>query len=164
MIEFGTALVLGLACCFIAILGVKVSQNYFRTEDHRITETLKKEHTNEINDLTLKLHNARNKHAQAVHTNAAIRNNYELGYNDVDIEEDQSDELKLSDLATSIYPKLPPSLLKILDKEEFQNAIIKTVEKKPEILNTFLDKFIPKSSAGEGSTSNSSTKLVETYL
>ena len=144
MIEIGTALVLSLACCFIAILGVKVAKSYFETEEHRITETLNVDHMNKMNELTVKLHTVQNAHHQAVHTNAILRKNYELGYDDVDIEEDQSDDFKLSDLATSIYPKLPPSLAKIIDKEEFQNAIIKTVEKKPDILNTFIDKFISK--------------------
>lgn len=144
MMEFGTALVLALACCFIGILGLKVAKNYFRTEEHRIKETLNVEHMNKINELTTKLHTVQNSHRQAVSTNAALRQNYELGYGDVEIDEDQSDEFKLSDLATAVYPKLPPSLTKILDKEEFHNAILKTVEKKPDLLNTFIEKFIPK--------------------
>ena len=147
MIEFGTAIVLGLACCFIAILGVKVAKSYFRTEEHRITETINNAHQARVNELLLELKASNNRHNQAVHTNRALRQNYELGYGDVDIDEDQNDELKLSDLATAVYPKLPPSLMKILDKEEFQNAIIKTVEKKPDILNTFIDKFISKPDA-----------------
>jgi len=92
-----------------------------------------------------------------------MRENYEIDYDDIALDETQDDEFKLSEIAQGIYPKLPESLAKLIDKEEFQNAIVKTVEKKPEILNMFLDKFIGKGS-DQGSNSNSAPALLEKYL
>ena len=57
---------------------------------------------------------------------------------------------------------MPEGLAKLIDKEEFQNAIVKTVEKKPDIITGFIDKYLNKP-ADQGSNSNT-PKLQESYL
>jgi len=91
-----------------------------------------------------------------------LRYSFDFDYDDIEFLEDQEDEFKISDIAKSVYPQLPDSISKLIDKEEFQNAIVKTIEKKPDILNTFLDKFIGKKD--KGSDSNTAPKLESTYL
>jgi len=92
-----------------------------------------------------------------------LRYSFEFDYDDIDLWEDEKDEeFKISDIAKAAYPQLPDSISKLIDKEEFQNAIVKTIDKKPDILNTFIDKFITKKDTG--STSNTPPKLEDTYL
>lgn len=167
--EFETAAVLALAGCFIAILGTKIGKDYFKSEERKASVTLDaaKAHTDaqhmlEIHQWKERTRRAEHARDQATHQNKKIRENYDLGYDDVELDEDANDEMKLSDLATAVYPKLPPSLAKIIDKEEFQNAIIKTVEKKPDLLNTFIDRFLPKASDQE--VSSKDPPLTQTYL
>lgn len=135
------ALMIGLA--FFSLIGMKSFKNYNNTE-------LEKSKTSEIHRQTqtilehdiLSLKNSNDNYKKKIRR---LRDNYDIDYDDIDYDENEKDEnLKLSDLAKSIYPKLPNSLSNILDKEEFQNAILKTIEKKPDIINTFVDKFITK--------------------
>ena len=91
-----------------------------------------------------------------------LRYSFEFDYDDILFEDDQEEEFKISDIAKAAYPQLPDSISKLIDKEEFQNAIIHTIEKKPEILNTFIDTFIGKKD--QGSTSNTQPKLESAYL
>jgi len=89
-----------------------------------------------------------------------LRYSFEFDYDDIDLLDDQDEEFKISDIAKTAYPQLPDSISKLIDKEEFQNAIVKTIEKKPDILNTFIDKFLGK----KEETSNTAPKLESTYL
>jgi len=91
-----------------------------------------------------------------------LRYSFEFDYDDILFEDEEEDEFKISDIAKAVYPQLPDSVSKLIDKEEFQNAIVKTIEKKPEILNTFIDKFVGKKE--DRSTSNTTPKLEDTYL
>jgi len=155
--ELEVAITLMIGLSFLAIIGAKVSRNYFDTETIIHKDDTK--HQLETNKLMIELETLNNSNRNYVYKIRKMRENYDLDYDDIGIDEDE--EFKLSDLATSIYPKLPPSLAKLIDKEEFQNAVVKTVEKSPEILNVFVDKFLNKKS--ERSTSNTSV-LQETYI
>lgn len=159
--DLGVAITLMIGLSFIGILGVKVAKSYFSTETHRITENLKSKDNAIIQDLELKLNRVQNANAQVKHKLRKIRDSYDLDYDDIDYDAEEESDFKLSELAKSIYPKLPPSLANLIDKDEFQNAILKTVEKKPDILNTFVNKFLGSKSEEETTTSN---KLQETYL
>jgi len=156
-LDVAITLVIGLA--FLSLVGARLGKNYFDVEkvkhsksvDHQLAEAKLHQEIEVLN----------NSNRNYVYKIRKLRDNYELDFDDVEVEDDQ-DEFKLSDLATSIYPKLPPSLANLIDKEEFQNAIVKTVEKSPQILDVFVEKFLKGKT--DGSQTNSSTKLVETYL
>jgi len=164
--ELGVAITLMVGLSFLGILGVKVAKSYFSTESHRITENIKSKDNAIIQDLELKLNRVQNVNAQVKFKLRKMRDSYDLDYDDIDYGEDEEKdgEFKLSELAQSIYPKLPPSLAKLIDKEEFQNAIVKSVEKQPDIINTFVDKFLGKGSDQETSDSNNTPTLKEAYL
>jgi len=153
--ELDVAIVLTIGLSFLAIVAAKVGKNYFAIE--MVKTEKNSEHAVEIGKLQLLLDNTENSNRNYIYKIRKLRDSYELDYDDY--EYDDSEELKLSELATSIYPKLPPSIAKLIDKEEFQNAILKTVEKKPDIINTFIDKWLNK----DGSSSNSTPKLKEVY-
>jgi len=157
--ELGVAITLMIGLTAIGIIGLKVSRNYFDVEKvkHAISVDLQLEAAK----LHQQIEQLANSNRNYVYKIRKMRDNYELDYDDVEVEDDQ-EEFKLSDLATSIYPKLPPSLANLIDKEEFQNAIVKTVEKSPQILDVFVEKFLKGKT--DGSTTNSSTVLKETYL
>ena len=136
-----TAIILVIGVSFLSIIGYKALKSYNSTELIKVENTNKTkilENQNEqnieklkliANQKIMKIQNSRNYYKSLIDES-------ELDYNDIDYDEEK--EFKLSDLASSIYPKLPPSLAKLIDKEEFQEAIIKTVEKKPDIINTFV--------------------------
>jgi len=159
--ELDVALVLGIVVMFVTIVGLKAFKNYNSVETSKLkmnseVEAVRLTAISTIKDLTRSNNNY-------IYKIRKMRENYEIDYDDIALDETQDDEFKLSEIAQGIYPKLPESLAKLIDKEEFQNAIVKTVEKKPEILNMFLDKFIGKGS-DQGSNSNSAPALLEKYL
>ena len=95
-----------------------------------------------------------------------IRNAYDLEFDEEELEDipvDDKGEFALSDIAKAVYPKVPPAIANLLDKEEFQNAILKTVEKKPDLITNFIDKYLNKTEKGSDQ-SGSTNKLAEHYL
>jgi len=95
-----------------------------------------------------------------------MRRDYDIDFDDEELDgleydEEKENSLDLSELAKTIYPKLPPSIANLLDKEEFQTAILKTIEKKPDIINMFIDKFMKKDSQVSDHKVN---QLQEAYL
>ena len=144
---------------FISIIGFKAFKNYNTVE-------LQKNQNSQIQKQTQLIYEQQIQKLETSNKNyknkiRSLRENFDLDYNDVEYDEGEDQEFRLSELATSIYPKLPPSLAKLIDKEEFQNAIVKTVEKKPDIINTFVDKFLGNKTDND---SNTTPKLKETYL
>ena len=156
-----TIIVIGLG--FIGVLGLRALSNYLKHDAVKITNEQKVNYDTKLMNLAKAYQSMENSRDGYRQKYKFIHKNYDLDYDDLEWDlEDDGEDLKLSELARSIYPKLPPSLAKLIDKDEFQNAIIKTVEKKPDIITTFIDKFINKPS--EGSTSNSAPRLEEKYL
>lgn len=161
--ETETAVILLVAIIFVGILTYKAFKQYTIMEATKSEIVLnnKQEITIKDNEIKELLNSNRN----YIYKMRRMRENYELNYDDIDIDEDEEDGeagFKLSDLATSIYPKLPPSLAKLIDKESFQDAIVKTVEKRPEVLTTFIEKFLNKK--GAPSSDGSTNTLANQYL
>jgi len=155
-LELGIVMMVGLG--FIGILAYKSFKHW------NSAEAIKNE-TNAVYQSQIQLLKDERNHL--VNSNKAymykirkIRESYEIDYDDIEDDVD-ADEFKLSDLATSIYPKLPPSLAKLIDKEEFVDAIARTVEKKPDIIGKFADIFLGKDK--DRSTSNTTPALKEVY-
>jgi len=152
----------GIFVVILAAIGLKalskwLKQDSEKWEHEKITKYESKIKTLETDNTYL--NNSRRGYKQKLDR---LRYSYELDYDDVLWEEEPDDEFKISDIAKAAYPQLPKSLADLIDKEEFQSAIAKTIEKKPDILNTFIDKFIGKKD--QGSASNTSPKLESTYL
>ncbi len=162
-VELEVIITLMIGLGFMSIIGLKMLKNYNNVELQKSQHSQLHRQTQSIleHDI-LSLKSSNENYKKKIRR---LRDNYDIDYEGVEYDDnnnnDEDSNLKLSDLAKSIYPKLPTSLSNILDKEEFQNAIIKTVEKKPEIINTFVDKFLNKSSETNIQTTN---KLQETYL
>lgn len=144
------ALVIGLIA--VSLIGLKALKSYNSTEiiKHSNQGEIAIIKNNHMQELTLqevewkrKIHLAQDNRNYY----KTLHENYDMDYGKMNFDdnlEGEDENFKLSDLAKTIYPKLPPSLGNLIDKEEFHNAIIKTVEKKPDLLNTFIDKFISK--------------------
>jgi len=159
--ELSVIIVLTIALGFMSIIAYKMVNNYIRLEVLRNDKSTEAKNAQLIYETEIHKLNQSNKNYK--NKNRRLRENYDIEYDDIDYDEESDDksEFKLSQLAQSIYPKLPPSLAKIIDRDEFQSAIIKTIEKKPDILNTFIDKFINKS---DNNTNQQTNKLIESYL
>jgi len=158
--ELSVAIVLVIGGSFLAVIGLKAVRNYFDVEKVKNEKSIS--HQLQTAKLEQQLEILNNSNRNYVYKIRKMRENYDLDYDDIEVPEEDED-WKLSDLATSIYPKLPPSLAKLIDKEEFQTAIAKTLEKSPEILNVFVDKFLGKGGKS-GSETNSTTPLKEVYI
>lgn len=160
--ELDVAIVGGILLLFVSVLSYKAFSKYNKSEEIKQIQSMKNDQVTLIYENKIK--DLENSNRNYIYKIRRARENFDINYDDIEYDEENEDEeFKLSELATSIYPKLPPSLAKLIDKEEFQNAIIKTVEKKPDILNTFIDKFLGKGKE-EGSNSNSALALKELYL
>ena len=158
--ELEVVIVLVFGGIVVSLLSYKAFRSWNSVEFQKNTINLQHEQATLI--LKERIGELANSNKNYIYKIKKLRENYEIDYDDVDVEDDK-EAFKLSDLAESIYPKLPPSLAKLIDKEEFQNAIVKTVEKKPEIITTFIDKFLGKGS-DQGSNSNTPPPLTERYL
>jgi len=164
LLEFDVAIVLVVGLSVLGIIGYKSLSKYLVHESTKVTNEQKVLAETKILQLVKNLESMENSRDGYRQKFKFLQKNYDLDYDDIDLEDDNPEgEFKLSELAESIYPKLPPSLAKLIDKEEFQNAVIKTVEKSPEILNVFVEKFLGKK-GDDGSTSNTTPQLKEVYL
>lgn len=147
---------------FLSIVGYKAFKSYNNVESEKHSFNAKLEQQGLVYQQEIThLKNSKKAYEYKIRK---LRDNYEMDFEDVDYnEEEDNEEFRLSELAKSIYPKLPDSIAKLIDKDEFQNAILKTVEKKPDIINTFVDKYLNKT-ADQGSDSNTTQQYKESYL
>jgi len=159
--ELGVAITLMIGLTAMAIIGAKIGRNYFDVETAKNQKNV--EHQLESAELKQSIIALSSSNRNYIYKIRKLREDYEFDYDDIDYREEDDEELRLSDLAKSIYPQLPASVAKLIDKEEFQNAIVKTVEKRPEFLTKFVDMYLNKT--GDGSaTSNSTVVLKSKYL
>lgn len=159
--ELGVAITLMIGVAFISIIGARIGKNYFDVEKVKHQKSV--DHQLETAELNQQIVTLVSSNRNYIYKIRKLRDDYDLDYDDFDYREEDDEELRLSDLAKSIYPQLPSSVAKLIDKEEFQNAIVRTVEKRPEFLTKFVDMYLNKT--GDGSvTSNSSVKLKSKYL
>ena len=157
--ELEVAVILGIVVCFISIISFKAFKSYNSVEHVKAANNQQHEATKLIYQTEIK--NLENSNRNYIYKIRKMRDSYEIDYDDIDYREEDDEEFRLSELAKAIYPKLPDSISKLIDKEEFQNAILKTVEKKPDIINTFVDKFLNKTDSGNSGSTN---KLQHNYL
>jgi len=159
--ELGVAIVLMIGASFLACIGAKIGRDYFNVETSKNKQNV--DHQRETSELAGQIVTLANSNRNYIYKIRKMRDEYDLDYDDVEYREEDDEDLRLSDLAKSIYPQLPPSVAKLIDKEEFQNAIVKTVEKRPEFLTKFVDMYLNKTSDGSVKT-NSEVILKSKYL
>lgn len=160
--ELSVAITLVCGLVFIGLIGYKTFKSYSFVELEKENLKRKEVENQTINLLKQKLGDTQNVLAQTRYKLKKFRNNYDLDFDEDELEEiGEDDNLQISELAKIVYPKLPPALGELLDKEEFQNAIIKTVDKKPDLLTHFIDKYLNKP---EAQSDNSNSKLANQYL
>jgi len=163
--ELEVAIVLGIVGSFMGILGYKVFRIYTISEEKKTKMVSDVQEKEAVIILKKKLDDSQNVARQQTWKLKKLRTNYDLYFDEDDMEDipvDSDGEFSLSDIAKALYPKLPPALGNLLDKEEFQNAILKTVEKKPDLITNFIDKYLNKTE--KGSDQGSTNKLKEVYM
>ena len=163
LMELDVAIVLGFVGSFMGILGYKVFRIWTVSDEKKVKMVADVQEKEAVIILKKKLDESQNVARQQTWKLKKLRNNYDLYFEDDELEElptDGEGEFALSDIAKALYPKLPPAVGNLLDKEEFQNAILKTVEKKPDLITSFVDKYLNKTTDQQGSTN----KLVHKYL
>lgn len=147
-------IVAGVIVAFVSLLAYKICRVWFNHEGerHRLLHGLEldshyKHQKDQIEKLTYASENWKARYRRLQ------RGDLEPDPDDDDeyLDDDDSEMDKLSDLARIIYPKLPKSLGKLIDKPELQEAMIKGAEKNPDAIASLIDKFTKKEPDAEGS-------------
>lgn len=159
--ELGVVITLMIGLGFVSILAYKAFQKYSVLESDKHLSVATTKFNFEKHQLATEIETLANSNRNYIYKIRKLRDNYELDYEDIEFENEDNEDMKVSDLAKSIYPKLPESIAKLIDKEEFQNAILKTVEKRPDIINTFIDRYVNKT---DSQSSRGPPPLTERYL
>lgn len=165
--ELGVAVTLAVSLCFVGLIGYKAFTKYSNLELEKTDRLAKAQETDLVNSMKVKIHELTNNLQVHKSKYRRLKNNYDIDFEDDELEElapgAENDDVSLSELAKIVYPKLPEGLAKLIDKEEFQNAIMKTVDKKPDLITNFIDKYLNKT-PDQGSDTNTTPSLKETYL
>lgn len=150
--EFINGILALVAIIIVCIVSLRLYQVSMKSELKDQTATYQREHDlkslqhkQEIDFINRRVADLKYKLKQA-----------KLGEYDLDIEprewdNDESEETKLSDLATSIYPQLPGKLAKLLDREDIQDLLVNAAEKHPDKISRFIESFT-KSTPGKEKT------------
>jgi len=161
-LELNVIIAGGIFIVILAGIGLKALSKWLKQDSEKWTHDKISTYENRIKVLETDnsyLNNSRRGYKQKLDR---LRYSFEFDYDDIDMDEEQEQEFKISDIAKAAYPQLPDSISKLIDKEEFQNAIVKTIDKKPDILNTFIDKFIGKKD--DPKSSNKTPQIEDQYL
>jgi len=147
----------------LGLIGYKSLSKYLTHEGIKVTNDQKAHYENQILTLTKNYESMEN-------SRDGYRQKYKFMQKNYDIELDDDDEISedgevndiIPEIAGAIWPKMPPKIKELLGKEEFQDAIFKVAEKNVDKIPDWIEKFVTKPK--EGSTSNNSKVLTETYL
>jgi len=164
LLEFDVAIVLVVGLAVVGIIGYKSLSKYLTHETVKVTNDQKALYEHKILQYQQnfeKMENSRDGYRQKY---KHLQNNY-----DIDLDDDEiSDEGEMSDIipeiASALFPKMPPKLKELLGKEELQNAIFKVAEKNADKIPDWIAKYVNKTSDSDGSNSNKSDVLKEQYI
>lgn len=161
--ELSVAIVLVIALSFVAIVSLKVFLVYNNTqkEQHHLLHAKQLDQQwidiqRNVETLKQDVHNWKYKYH-------ALKRNYDIEADEDEyIDEEQDEEGQLSDLVKILYPKLPKSVSKIIDKPQLQEAIIKSATKNPDGLASLIERFTKKDTPNTSQDQVNNYK--ETYL
>lgn len=156
-LEVVIVLIVGLG--FVSIIAFKVFRDWTRSEERKYMHSSDGELAKEIQFLKKELDVAQNGVRNWKHRYKLARTADDFDFDDDELEEleaNASNPERLSELVEQLFPQLPKSLTKLLDKPALQDAIGNYVQKNPEALGGFLEKFLP-------SKTDSTVKTTEQY-
>jgi len=163
--ELAPTIVLTVGLVFVSILGVHAFRHWNQANASSIRLSLVQEHQHalDLKDQEMKiLQKAVYNWSQRYRT---LKKGYTFEPEEEDLldesEADPEDPDKLSEFAKVLYPKLPPAIAKIIDDDNFQEAIVRTAQKNSTGISALLEKFLKPSE--QGSESNTPPKLKEVY-
>lgn len=161
---FESTIVLVIGLVFVSLISYKVFTTWSNAEKekhalvHQMTLDVKyKQQEAELNKLGNAAQNWRDRYHR-------LKRNYDIELDEDEYFEDDEDgkpEDKVSDLVKIIYPKLPKSVAKIIDKPELQEAVARTASKNPDGLASLIERFTKKTPPAEA---DPTPKYKETYL
>lgn len=144
--ELSVAIIMMISVIFVSVLSLKAFLSWNRGEERKTDREFALQRDAKITELEKNLATYYNQAKNYKHKYSKIRDSYDLDLDDItedDVEGVGADEGKLSDLAKTLYPKIPPSLASLIDSESFQTAIINTVKKNPGVIDTIIKKITP---------------------
>jgi len=147
--ELNVAITLTFLALGVGVIGYKALKTYLMSNEKISLRAEKVEMESKILTQKNEIEKLENSVVNYKYKNGRLRREYDLDFEDFDTEEEE-DEGKLSDLVKYIYPKMPPSLKKIIDNEELQGVVMKRFAENPEKTMGLLERFLPKKQ--EGST------------
>lgn len=162
--EFESTVVLIIGLIFVSLVSYKVFVTWTRSEKERhqlvhnqVMDEKYKKQEEQLQHLTKQVWNWS-------HRYRTLKREYDIEPDEDEYFEDDEDgkpEDKVSDLVKIIYPKLPKSVAKIIDKPELQEAVARTASKNPDGLASLIERFTKKTPPAEA---DPTPKYKETYL
>jgi len=161
MVELEVAITGIIGLIFLGLIGYKSLSKYLHHEGIKVTNEQKALFENQILTLTkdfTSMENSRDGYRQKY---KFLQKNYDIELDDDEI----SDEGEVSDIipeiASALFPKMPPKLKELLGKEELQEAIFKVAEKNADKIPGWIEKYVTNKDTTD---TNRSKVLKETYL
>ena len=160
--ELEVVIVLIIGLVFVSLIAYKVFNIWNKSETDRYAVLHKKDFDRDYMELQAKYDTAIKASQNWKHRYKLLQRDYDISVDEDDLSYDLedpevSDEDKLSDLVKQIYPKLPKSLAKIIDRPELQEKLADYASKNPEGILGMVDSFVkksPKSTKAEASVAN----------
>jgi len=154
--ELGVALVLTGGLSFVGILGLAAFRQWARAASDSSNMAYRLQLDQTVRDLTARL-----QRAETAENNWKTRfhrreRTGDLDLQDEDWEYDPDDkEGSIGSLVQTIWPKMPPTLKAAMDRPELQTAILNTIQKNPDVVNTLVDRFLgPKTESSAPAAPN----------
>jgi len=160
--DLDVAITLGIFGSFISLIAFKSLKHYLAADTAKTTNSDKLAYETRILQLQRDgdaMENSRNGYRQKL---TAMKKDYDLDYSDLELDEQGEPAALLPKILESVTGKLPPSLKELLGKDEILETISKHFLDKPENLQYWIDKFVPKKDTG--SDSSTTQVLKSSYL
>ena len=149
--ELENTIVLIVGLVFVSLIAYKVFSVWSRTEKEKHELLYRRDYDQHVKGLEQENERLAYAVANWKSRHKKLKNSYDIEPDDDDddlIDPDDPAEDRLSDLVKLIYPKLPKSVGRLIDKPELQEIITRAATKNPDALETLLDKFTKKDKAG----------------
>jgi len=163
MVELEVAITGVIGLTILGFFGYKSLSKWLHHEGIKVTNDQKAYYENQIITLSKNFESMENSRDGYRQKFKYLQKNYDIELDDEDeiSEEGEMSEI-IPEIAGALFPKMPPKLKALLGKEELQDAIFKVAEKNADKIPEWIERFVTKPK--EGSTSNKSKVLTETYL
>lgn len=136
-----TGIIYTIMIVIVSIFSYKIVNSYYKMEKE-------KNHSDQIDKLREtnmgmkdELHKVKNVCTTYKSKYNSLIKKYDLDLDDMEYNENEDEETKISDLVGAIFPQLPPKFRKLADQKDIQDMVGNIASKNPEKIKDFLSMF-----------------------